>query len=137
MPDSPQDLPFDDDEMKKAQAELDLAQRRFEEVRARSRDKVLADLRERIQLYALTAEELGFTVQAPKRVPMAKTVPVSGSPAKAADGRSVVQTKYIGPNGERWSGRGKTPAWLSEQIALGRTKEDFSVSRSQTGGQDD
>ena len=37
-------------------------------------------------------------------------------------------TKYRGPNGEEWSGRGLTPRWLSALIAAGRTKEEFAVA---------
>ena len=37
-------------------------------------------------------------------------------------------TKYRGPNGEEWSGRGLTPRWLSALIAAGRTKQEFAIA---------
>ena len=37
-------------------------------------------------------------------------------------------TKYRGPNGEEWSGRGLTPRWLSTLIASGRNKEEFAIA---------
>ena len=37
-------------------------------------------------------------------------------------------TKYRGPNGEEWSGRGLTPRWLSALIAAGHAKEEFTVA---------
>lgn len=37
-------------------------------------------------------------------------------------------TKYRGPNGEEWSGRGLTPRWLSALIAAGHTKEEFAIT---------
>ena len=39
----------------------------------------------------------------------------------------AVKLKYRGPNGERWSGRGRTPRWLLAQEAEGRSREEFAV----------
>ena len=36
-------------------------------------------------------------------------------------------TKYRGPNGEEWSGRGRTPNWLAALEAEGRTREEFLI----------
>ena len=35
--------------------------------------------------------------------------------------------KYRGPNGEEWSGKGKTPRWLVAQEASGHTRDQFAV----------
>ena len=35
--------------------------------------------------------------------------------------------KYRGPNGEEWSGRGRTPDWLAALEAAGRGREEFLV----------
>ena len=35
--------------------------------------------------------------------------------------------KYRGPNGEEWSGRGRTPRWLEALQAGGRGREEFLV----------
>ena len=35
--------------------------------------------------------------------------------------------KYRGPNGEEWSGRGRTPKWLAALEAEGRGREDFLI----------
>ncbi len=35
--------------------------------------------------------------------------------------------KYRGPNGEEWSGRGRTPNWLAALEAEGRGREEFLV----------
>ena len=37
-------------------------------------------------------------------------------------------TKYRGPNGEEWSGRGLTPSWLRGLVRSGRSKEEFAVA---------
>jgi len=35
--------------------------------------------------------------------------------------------KYRGPNGEEWSGRGRTPKWLAALEAEGRGREEFLI----------
>ena len=35
--------------------------------------------------------------------------------------------KYRGPNGEEWSGRGRTPKWLAVLEAEGRGREEFLI----------
>ena len=35
--------------------------------------------------------------------------------------------KYRGPNGEEWSGRGRTPNWLAALEAEGRRREEFLI----------
>ena len=37
------------------------------------------------------------------------------------------KANYIGPEGQEWSGRGISPKWLKEEIAKGKTKEDFKI----------
>lgn len=113
-------------ELQRALAELDAASRRVEELRRQNRGKVIADIKEKIREYGLTPADLGFGEKS--HVATAKAGAVGDGRPK--DGRSVVQPKYVGPNGERWSGRGKDPGWLKDQIAQGRRKEEFLVADS-------
>ncbi|MDO5532414.1 H-NS family nucleoid-associated regulatory protein [Sutterella sp.] len=46
----------------------------------------------------------------------AATPRTPGTPADA---------KYVGPNGETWTGRGRRPAWLRELLAAGHGLEEF------------
>ena len=50
--------------------------------------------------YALTAKDIGFSDAKPKAM-------VTQSK------RGPAPVKYRGPNGETWSGRGRTPGWLT------------------------
>jgi DNA-binding protein H-NS len=71
------------------------------------------------------AEALGLSIQdlfgevppAPKR---------GRGKAKASSGEGV-QPKYKGPNGELWSGRGRTPKWVQIAEAEGKSKEDLLI----------
>ena len=48
-------------------------------------------------------------------------------PRSDAGARRAVAVRYRGPNGEEWSGRGRTPRWLVAQEAEGRNREEFAV----------
>ena len=41
--------------------------------------------------------------------------------------RGKAKVKYRGPNGEGWSGRGLTPAWMRPLLEEGHRKGDFLV----------
>ena len=48
--------------------------------------------------------------------------------AKKGKARAAVAAKYRNPaTGESWSGRGRTPKWLAEELAKGRSKEAFLI----------
>jgi DNA-binding protein H-NS len=40
-----------------------------------------------------------------------------------------VAPKYKGPHGEKWSGRGKKPRWLTIAMSEGKRLEDFLINR--------
>lgn len=46
---------------------------------------------------------------------------------KVAKTRKPVQIRYRSPEGNTWTGQGRTPTWLSAAIAAGASKESFAV----------
>lgn len=101
----------------KEQAEKLLAE--AERMREQETADAIADIKEKIRVYGLTAEDLGLARSAgPGRAGRA--------PARAA--KSPAPVKYRGPNGETWSGgRGRKPQWVVEALQQGRSLEDFAV----------
>ena len=84
----------------------------------RERTLAIAQVRELIKANDLTAVDLGFT-----RKELVKRV--GGA---AGDKRNTVAAKYREPaSGKTWTGRGKSPSWMTEQIAAGHKKEDFLI----------
>jgi DNA-binding protein H-NS len=82
-----------------------------EQMRQKEIDQVIAEIREKMKSYGLTAYDIGGSVR--KRN--------SGRGAKA-------HVKYRGPNGETWSGgRGRKPKWVTDALAKGKKLEDFAV----------
>ncbi len=96
----------------KAQAEALMQQ--AEEARKQEIAKVVAEIKQKMAEYGITAADLG--VSGGKKAPRKSS---------ASAGASVV--RYKGPNGEGWSGMGRQPQWLKEAIEQGKSKEDFAA----------
>jgi DNA-binding protein H-NS len=83
-----------------------------EQMRQKEISDVIADIREKMKAYGLTAQDIGFAGNTRKRSPSATAKTV----------------KYRGPNGETWSGgRGRKPKWVQEALKAGKKIEDFAV----------
>ncbi len=96
----------------KEQAEKLLAE--AERMREQEIADAIADIKRKIELYGLTAADLGFARSGPG-------IPQRSKPAKSP-------VKYRGPNGETWSGgRGRKPQWVAQALKEGRNLEDFAV----------
>jgi len=83
-----------------------------EQVRQKEISDVIADIRQKMQTYGLTLQDIGGAAGGRKRSAGGKTKAV----------------KYRGPNGETWGGgRGRKPRWVTEALAKGKKLEDFAV----------
>ena len=92
-------------------AQIAKLQAQAEEARRTEIDNVIADIRQKIAEYGLTAQDLGFAVAAKR-----------GRPPKKAP----LPAKYQDPKtGNAWSGRGKPPKWI-----VGKNRESFLVGAS-------
>lgn len=91
-------------------------QKQAEEIKAREQAAVIADIREKIEQFGLTAEDLGFAAKAP-----------SGKKAAAAAAARKVPVRYRDNAGNTWTGRGKRPGWLTQALASGKSMEDFLI----------
>ena len=95
----------------KEQAEKLLAE--AERMREQEIADAVSDIKRKIELYGLTAADLGFAKSGP-------------GTARAKSAKPTV--KYRGPNGETWSGgRGRKPQWVTQMLQEGRSLEEFAV----------
>ena len=95
------------------QNQIEKLQQQAAEIRAQEFDKTVQEILAKMTAFGITLKDLE-AVKGRAR----KTVSTAAKPAAA---------KYMGPNGETWSGRGLTPRWLSALVAQGRTKEEFAI----------
>jgi DNA-binding protein H-NS len=98
----------------KEQAEKLMAE--AERMREQEIADAISDIKRKIELYGLTAADLGFSRAGPGNS--------RGRAAKAPR----APAKYRGPNGETWSGgRGRKPQWVVQALKDGRNLDEFAV----------
>ncbi|CAD6517915.1 H-NS family nucleoid-associated regulatory protein [Paraburkholderia sabiae] len=86
-------------------AQLEKLQKEMEQAREQEVTQAIADIKQKIADYGITAEELGFSTKT--RAPRKPALP----------------PKYRNPKtGETWSGRGRAPGWLA-----GKNREKFLI----------
>ncbi len=95
----------------KQQAEKLLAE--AERMREQEIADAIADIKSKIELYGLTAVDLGLS---------------RGGPGNSRSRGAKPSAKYRGPNGETWGGgRGRKPQWVTQALKEGRSLEEFAV----------
>jgi len=99
-----------------------------DKLRRQEIEGVVSRIREAIEHYGLTAEDLGLAPRTPRSAkaagkPAAKTRRKSAK-AKPATARAV---KFRDEAGRTWGGIGKRPQWLRDALAAGKTLQDFAV----------
>ena len=97
------------------ETKLNVLRRQQEQERKGERTQAVVAAKELIKNHDLTAAELGLSGK-------------SAVKRATNDKRNVVAPKYIDPDtGTTWTGRGKSPAWLTGQLAAGREKQEFLI----------
>src|SRR5690606_36514721 len=103
------------------QAKISELQKQADQVYASEKKSVIADIKEKIKIYGLTAADLGLAKKSESgksSAPKSSTKSSAKSKSKSKSKKAAPQ--FVGPNGETWSGgRGKRPAWVNEILAAG------------------
>lgn len=100
-------------------AQIEALQKQAEEIRAAEQADVIADIRQKMRDYDLTAADLGLAPAAPS----SRT-----EPAKREDKRAAVKPKYRDPATDKtWTGRGVAPKWMKEAVEAGRSRDEFLI----------
>lgn len=126
------------------QSQIEKLTKQASEIKAREFDKTVQEIIAKMNAFGISLKNLQQALGgkrqagvarsgkgklgAPKRTTVKKSA--ANSKSKSMKGKSagtVVATKFRGPNGETWSGRGLMPRWLSALVAQGKTREDFAV----------
>ena len=115
-------------ELVKLRQQITEMEKQAAELQKKNRPAVLAELREQMAAYGITAEELSRP--APKARPKAPPAKAA-SPAKGKKPVVSSPAKYRGPEGQEWTGRGTAPKWLNDLVAGGKTRDDFLINQNQ------
>ena len=112
-------------ELVKLRQQIAEMEKQATELQKKNRPAVLAELREQMTAYGITAEELSRpAARATKpKTPLAK----AASPAKSKKPAVPSPIKYRGPEGQGWTGRGTVPRWLNDLLTDGKVRDDFLI----------
>jgi len=114
-------------------AEIEKLQRQIETAKSKEVQGVVDRIREAIDFYGLTPEQLFGQKTKGKRQGKAPAGPKAtrraATPKAAAPARAKVKlpAKFADGTGNEWTGRGSTPRWLQDAIAAGKSKDDFAL----------
>lgn len=110
------------------QEQIEKLQKQASEIKSREFSNTVEEIRAKMQAFGITLKDL----QSGKGRGKAKATKSTGKPKAVANvskkkATGTVAAKYLGPNGEAWSGRGLMPRWLAALVAQGRTKDEFAI----------
>lgn len=118
-------------ELIELQEKIKALQKQAADVRARDFNAMVNEIQAKMLAFGITAKDLAITQRKSKKVKVPASVkPVKVQTAKSKTlGRSV-EPKYVGPDGQTWSGRGLSPKWLAALLEQGAKREDFLIQKS-------
>ena len=93
------------------QAQIEALQKQAQEIKTTETKGVIEDIIAKMKAYDLTVDDLRFKSDKPARTGSLNPVPV----------------KYLGPNGEKWTGRGLMPRWLKALVDQDHQKEEYFI----------
>jgi DNA-binding protein H-NS len=112
------------------QSQIASLQKQAAEIRLKETDRTIQEILSLMKAFGITHADLRRADGAMRR-PRKTRNRSAGKPAQSTRRNSKpVPAKYIGPAGETWSGRGRTPVWLQNLAKTGHTKEEYQVKTS-------
>jgi DNA-binding protein H-NS len=97
-------------------------------LKAKEAKGVIARMKQAIEHYGLTAEDLGLSTSAavqkgPRPVAAKKAVTRKKGPGK----KTIGVLKYSDGAGHAWTGKGTRPNWFKAALAAGKSIEDLTI----------
>lgn len=113
-------------------SKLEAKARAIEAASQEKKSKAVAQVRALMKKLGVDLKDL--SAAAPEKASKGGRKRAAAGPKRAAGGartgtRAAVPAKFRDPaTGTTWSGRGRTPVWLSKYLEQGRTKEEFTIA---------
>jgi DNA-binding protein H-NS len=117
------------DQIQKQIAQLKSRAAKMESAQAAAKKQAVAKVLAFMKKLGVEVSDLKSPDNAPAKR-RGKAGVTSGSRPAASKTRSPVAPKYRHPvSNETWTGRGKLPKWLSAEIAAGKSRDQFLISK--------
>ena len=100
--------------------------RAIESIDARTLERARREARQLAQSYGVS---LGDLIEAPKSGAKSGTKSAAKPKARRPGKRGKVAPKYRDPENPKvtWTGRGRTPKWVAERLAGGKSLSDLAI----------
>ena len=99
-------------------------QKQHDAMTAKDKADVIADIKQKIATYAITAAELGFKAAG------TSSTGKSAKSIKAKAAKKKPQPLYRGPNNEEWGGgKGARPKWIKAILESGGDIEAYRIEK--------
>jgi DNA-binding protein H-NS len=97
-------------------------------------EKLDAAKQDLIAEFQARASSLGISLESlfPQPTGPEQATPRQGRRKPRSDAGRKLATRYRGPNGEKWTGRGRVPTWLTGLEAQGHKRTEFEVNVEST-----
>jgi DNA-binding protein H-NS len=114
--------------LKDLEAQIATLQAQAKDLRRTETADVIAKIKEAIDYYGLTAQDLGLAARRGRK-PGVPAAPTRAKTAKKSKGARQVfgVAKYTNGAGKTWTGRGKRPQWYVDALASGKSAEDMLI----------
>lgn len=118
-------------ELAELQKQIKILQSEAAVIKARDFTSTVKEIQMTMQIFGITAKDLQVLQRKPRKVKEAAGVEIS---SKSLSRRmkalcKPVVAKYLGPEGQTWSGRGLSPKWLAALVSQGANREDFLIPK--------
>jgi len=110
------------------QRQIQQLEKQAQEIKSREVTGVVARIKEAIEFYGLTAEDLfgGRSRKSARKSQGADKAAAKIGMRRKAAGKKI-PVKYRDDAGNTWTGRGLKPRWLTAALGAGKKLEDFQV----------
>ena len=121
----------DMNELAELQKQIKTLQNEAAVIKARDFTATVKEIQMTMQIFGITANDLQAVQRKPRKVKDTAAVENGGkSPSiKIKASSKPVVAKYLGPEGQTWSGRGLSPQWLATLVLQGAKREDFLIQK--------
>lgn len=115
--------------LEKKLAQMAAIEEEIAQLRKAERKEALGKVRKLISDHQLGPSDLGYLTEEDVAKRVEQQIEARLAERARSDRRCVVKAKYLGPNGEKWAGRGLKPAWLSKFEAEGGNITDLLIKK--------
>lgn len=107
--------------------EIEALKKKAEAARKQEAAELVALIKSGIELYGLTAQDLGLAPggKPAKKAATAKKVATASKVKAPSTPAAAPAVKYVDGAGHSWSGRGPRPGWVKAAIDAGQTLDDL------------